>query len=148
MGTGMQFETGDLDTTTTSGITSGGSTDATATNTSLSSSNTHNPNDNRLYGLHALNNLDIAVNGKEVNSMPSYQEIRKRENSVSNSGSVNNLALHHSSDSNSNSNSKVPAKPPRRNSPVQRGHTQMTHYATPALIHSDLESVSSDLKTG
>ena len=29
--------------------------------------------DNRLYGLHALNNLDIAVNGKEVNSMPSYQ---------------------------------------------------------------------------
>ena len=33
--------------------------------------------DNRLYGLHALNNLDIAVNGKEVNSMPSYQEIRR-----------------------------------------------------------------------
>ena len=100
--------------------------------------------DNRLYGLHALNNLDIAVNGKEVNSMPSYQEIRKRENSNS---SVNNL---HSSDSNSSTNlqppaSKVPAKPPRRNSPVQRG--QMTHYATPALIHSDLESVSSDLKT-
>ena len=35
------------------------------------------PQDNRLYGLHALNNLDIAVNGKEVNSMPSYHEIRR-----------------------------------------------------------------------
>ena len=33
---------------------------------------------NPLYGLHALNNLDIAVNGKEVNSMPSYREIRRR----------------------------------------------------------------------
>jgi hypothetical protein len=28
---------------------------------------------NQLYGLHALNNLDIAVNGKDVNAMPSYQ---------------------------------------------------------------------------
>ena len=93
--------------------------------------------DNRLYGLHALNNLDIAVNGKEVNSMPSYQEIRKRENTSN----------HNSSDSNSSTlqppASKIPAKPPRRMSPVHRG---MTHYATPALIHSDLESVSSDIK--
>ena len=40
--------------------------------------------DNRLYGLHALNNLDIAVNGKEVNSMPSYQEIRRNSLSSSN----------------------------------------------------------------
>ena len=41
--------------------------------------------DNRLYGLHALNNLDIAVNGKEVNSMPSYQEIRRNSlNSATN----------------------------------------------------------------
>ena len=35
--------------------------------------NHENKKDNRLYGLHALNNLDIAVNGKGVNSMPSYQ---------------------------------------------------------------------------
>ena len=33
---------------------------------------------NAFYGLHALNNLDIAVNGKDVNAMPSYQEVRKR----------------------------------------------------------------------
>ncbi len=33
--------------------------------------------DNRLFGLHALNNLDIAVNGKDVNSMPSYHEVRR-----------------------------------------------------------------------
>ena len=99
--------------------------------------------DNRLYGLHALNNLDIAVNGKEVNSMLSYQEIRKRDLSSS-SNNVNN----NSSDSTSSSlqppASKIPAKPPRRTSPVNRGY--MTHYATPAVIQSDLESVSSDLK--
>ena len=71
---------------------------------------------NKLYGLHALNNLDIAVNGKEVNSMPSYAEIRR------------------------NSLSQTPEKPPRKN---------MTHYAQPAVsgLHSDLESISSDLKS-
>ena len=35
---------------------------------------------NQFYGLHALNNLDIAVNGKGVNAMPSYQEVRRRSN--------------------------------------------------------------------
>ena len=35
---------------------------------------------NQFYGLHALNNLDIAVNGKDVNAMPSYQEVRRRSN--------------------------------------------------------------------
>ena len=87
---GMRLENSDLDTTTTSGIHSGGSTEeATNPNSSLSSNNTiHNSNDNRLYGLHALNNLDIAVNGKEVNSMPSYQEVRRRTSIGStNSGS-------------------------------------------------------------
>ena len=34
---------------------------------------------NAFYGLHALNNLDIAVNGKDVNAMPSYQEVRRRQ---------------------------------------------------------------------
>ena len=92
--TGMRFENSDLDTTTTSGIHSGGSTEASATNTSLSSNNTNNSNDNRLYGLHALNNLDIAVNGKEVNSMPSYQEIRRRTSigSTNSGGMQNQLA--------------------------------------------------------
>ena len=33
---------------------------------------------NPYNGLHALNNLDIAVNGQEVNSMPSYQEVKRR----------------------------------------------------------------------
>ena len=129
--TGMQFETGDLDTTTTSGINSGGSTDATATNTSLSSSNTHNSNDNRLYGLHALNNLDIAVNGKEVNSMPSYQEIRRRTSigsTNSGSGGAQNQVLTGQSENNSGPSGEyspttqsnnlfqavAPPKPPRK----------------------------------
>ena len=83
--------------------------------------------DNRLYGLHALNNLDIAVNGKEVNSMPSYQEIRLRSR---------------------NPHFDTPPKPPRKapsQSPpsVRRG---MTHYAQPAIsgLYSDLESVASE----
>lgn len=77
--------------------------------------------DNRLYGLHALNNLDIAVNGKEVNSMPSYQEIRR--NSIAHS----------------EQKLETPPKPPRKN---------MTHYAQPAVsgLHSDLESISSEAK--
>ena len=39
---------------------------------------------NAFYGLHALNNLDIAVNGKDVNAMPSYQEVRRNVRSNAN----------------------------------------------------------------
>ena len=97
------------------------------------SNNPVNKSDNRLYGLHALNNLDIAVNGKEVNSMPSYQEIRLRSKNYP--------------DSNPRY-SDTPPKPPRKapsQSPpsIRRG---MTHYAQPAIsgLYSDLESVASD----
>ena len=45
---------------------------------------------NPLYGLHALNNLDIAVNGKEVNSMPSYRDIRRRGGFEGSGGSDDN----------------------------------------------------------
>jgi len=100
--------------------------------------------DNRLYGLHALNNLDIAVNGKEVNSMPSYQEVRR--NSVSSSN--NNLSQCDQPTNQQASgvsvlrptlNGETPPKPPRKN---------MTHYAQPALsgLNSDIESISSDIK--
>jgi hypothetical protein len=97
--------------------------------TSTSVVNPVKTQDNRLYGLHALNNLDIAVNGKEVNSMPSYQEIRLRSRPQ-------------------HQNFDTPPKPPRKapsQSPpsVRRG---MTHYAQPAIsgLYSDLESVASD----
>ena len=127
--TGMRFENSDLDTTTTSGIHSGGSTEASATNTSLSSNNTNNSNDNRLYGLHALNNLDIAVNGKEVNSMPSYQEIRRRTSIGStNSGGMQNQTATGNTENNSGTSGEyspptksttilhtiAPPKPPRK----------------------------------
>lgn len=99
--------------------------------------------DNRLYGLHALNNLDIAVNGKEVNSMPSYHEIRRRGSST-NSSDENSLSRPPASKR--PNNFETPPKPPRKApsaSPpsVRRGMTS-THYAQPAisgLNNSDME---------
>ena len=65
--------------------------------------------DNRLYGLHALNNLDIAVNGKEVNSMPSYQEIRR------NSFGSNSIISDQPSASNQHPTSGIPVLRPTLN---------------------------------
>ena len=127
--------------------------------------------DNRLYGLHALNNLDIAVNGKEVNSMPSYQEVRRNSqqinpsstSSFSDSNSSPSATLNNSNNSKNNlvtsTASITPSKPPRTKAPStsppptsRRGRhiAGMTHYAQPAisgLSSSDMmDQLSQDLR--
>ena len=102
--------------------------------------------DNKLYGLHALNNLDIAVNGKEVNSMPSYHEVKRRSSQQmqsfqldSSGGSAeyspplkrNNLAP-----------TPPPPKPPRKAPSMSPPSLKRepVHYAQPAISGSDYES--------
>lgn len=111
---------------------------------SHSSSSTTTTADNRLYGLHALNNLDIAVNGKEVNSMPSYQEIRRRGGSTSTGQQDSSGGSAEYSPPPKRNHLQHPPKPPRKApsvSPpsVRRGATSSnktmasTHYAQPAI---------------
>ena len=98
---------------------------------------------NPLYGLHALNNLDIAVNGKEVNSMPSYREIRRRGLDGSGGSDDNSSTALDRYDVGSSSSNFLPPppKPPRKapsTSPpsLRRNDAIMTHYARPATVSS------------
>ena len=108
--------------------------------------------DNHLYGLHALNNLDIAVNGKNVNSMPSYQEVRRSQNLDSSGGSAE-----YSPPLNRNNLISPPTKPPRSKAPSSSpptfrrnrnmAATQQQHYAQPErssqMVSSMMEQLDS-----
>ena len=105
-------------------------------------------NSNPLYGLHALNNLDIAVNGKEVNSMPSYRDIRRRGLDGSGGSDDNSSTALDRYDTPSTTFDRFdtntlppPPKPPRKapsTSPpsLRRSQAMMTHYARPATVSS------------
>ena len=159
-----------------SGVSSGSSPTAAgaATTTAASSSaedssgiNNKTATANELYGLHALNNLDIAVNGKNVNTMPSYQEIRRaaaaaaeRHQQLDSSGgsaveysppSPARFANNGGSNSNNvRSTFSPPHKPPRKTpsrSPPPPHHGRMMSSADrPAsqMVSSMMEQLSQD----
>ena len=114
-------------------------------------------NTNPLYGLHALNNLDIAVNGKEVNSMPSYREIRRRGLDGSGGSDDNSSSALDRYDNPSTTFDRFesnivppPPKPPRKapsTSPpsLRRSEAIMTHYARPATVHSPTSQLDQTL---
>ncbi len=124
-------------------------------NESSSDSKNHN---NRLFGLHALNNLDIAVNGKNVNSMPGYQEVRQQYlDSSGNSADYSPQPVKRNQViSNGTFISSPPNKPPRSKAPsasppsVRRmAATAATpHYAQPErstkMVSSMMEQLSQD----
>ncbi|XP_059089545.1 uncharacterized protein LOC131885497 isoform X2 [Tigriopus californicus] len=117
---------------------------------------------NSLYGLHALNNLDIAVNGRVVNSMPSYQEIRRQISLENSTGSDRHL--HNQSPPAVKRNQVLsPPKPPRKSTsvspipPVKRSSMEVIHYAQPVssrgnpgqsakMVSSVMEQLSQDAK--
>lgn len=117
---------------------------------------------NSLYGLHALNNLDIAVNGRVVNSMPSYQEIRRQINLENSSGSDKTLG-NQSPQSVQRNQVLSPPKPPRKSvsvspiPPEKRSSMEVIHYAQPVssrnntgqsakMVSSVMEQLSQDAK--
>ena len=116
-----------------------------------SSDSTKNLKENKLYGLHALNNLDIAVNGKDVNAMPSYQEVRRRNHG--NLDSSGGSAEYSPPQPRRNGNMVSPPKPPRK-APSQSPPSMRreAHYAHPVpadtrsskMVSSMMEQLSQD----
>jgi hypothetical protein len=96
--------------------------------------------DNRLYGLHALNNLDIAVNGKEVNSMPSYQEIRR------NSFGSNSIISDQPSASQQHPTSGIPVLRPTPNGETPPKVKNLCYFS--ALKSSDCEFCARFIEPG
>ncbi len=106
-------------------------------------------NSNHLFGLHALNNLDMAVNGRTVNAMPSYHEIRQTLDSSGNSGEYSPASSKRAP------SSHHPPKPPRKApsaSPpsMRRSAAAMAHYAQPdrssKMVSSVMEQLSQDAR--
>ena len=100
------------------------SSGAEAVSSSMRVSDNASKDTNRLFGLHALNNLDIAVNGK--NSMQAYAEPR------GSNGHIDNL-----------SGIDRPTKPPRR-STVSPEARMPSNYAQPSRTSSSMVSSMMD----